>query len=111
MEQITQRIRQQSEAQNLAISQLEKKAQLTNATIDKWEKGQKPSYDKLYRVAETLKVSLDWLITGKESEALTPDEEKLVELYRQADERGKRRIIRSAEDEAVEQQSSTSKIG
>lgn len=109
---IVKRIREKCEEKGLTISQLEKNTGLSNASIDKWDKlNQKPSYDKIYRVAETLKVSLDWLLTGKESENLSPEEQKLIELYRTADDRGRRRILRSAEDEAQEQQSSTYRIG
>lgn len=109
---MVKRIREKCEQNGLAISQLEKKSGLSNASIDKWDKlDQKPSYDKIYRVAETLNVSLDWLLTGKEGENLTEEEQKLIELYRTADDRGRRRILRSAEDEAQEQQLSISKLG
>lgn len=109
---MVKRIREKCEQNGLAISQLEKKAGLSNASIDKWDKlDQKPSYDKIYRVAETLNISLDWLLTGKEGKNLTEEEQKLVDLYRAADSRGQRRILRTAEDEAMEQELSTSRLG
>ncbi len=39
---------------------------------------------------------------AQHSEDLTPEEQQLVDLYRQADERGKRSILRLAQDEARE---------
>ena len=70
-----------------------------------------PSIDKVQIVADMLQVSIDWLITGKEPDQLSPDEKKLVELYRNADSRGKRTILRTAESESMELESSDSKIG
>ena len=60
-----------------SIKKLEIESGLSNGQIGKWKK-QKPSYDKVACVANTLNVSIDWLITGKESENLTPDEQTLI---------------------------------
>ena len=106
---IVERIKEKCAEKSTNINVLEKECELGHGTIRRWTNNS-PSVDKLEKVANILRVSLDWLITGKESETLTPDEERLVELYRKADERGKRRILRDAEDEAMEQQSSTSKL-
>lgn len=53
-------------------------------------------------VVERLGLSLDYILTGKEAGDLTPEEQQLVDLYRQADSRGKRSILRLAQDEAQE---------
>ncbi len=92
------------------FKRLEQELGFGNGTLRKWE-NQNPSYDKVVAVANKLKVSLNWLILGKESEDLTPEEQQLIDLYRQADDRGKRSILRLAQDEARELESSTSGIG
>lgn len=105
-----ERIKDKCLIEGITIKNLEEKAGFPNATIGKWEK-QKPSYEKVQIIANCLNVSIDWLITGKEAGTLTPEEEKLVNLYRKADSRGKRNIMNAAEQEAREQESYTSKIG
>ena len=92
------------------FKRLEQELGFGNGTLRKWE-NQNPSYDKVVAVANKLNVSLNWLILGKESEDLTPEEQQLIDLYRQADERGKRSILRLAQDEARELESSISGTG
>lgn len=65
----------------------------------------------MLKVAERLNTSVDWLLTGKEVGDLTLEEQQLVNLYRQADERGKRSILRLAQDEARELESLASRTG
>ncbi len=105
-----ERIIQKCNEKGLTIKALERKAGFPNATIRKWE-NQKPSYDKVAIIADCLNVTLNWLILGKETEDLTPEEKQLVDLYRQADARGKRSILRIAQDEARELESLTSGTG
>lgn len=69
-------------------------------------------------VTELIKKDMDNskdYIAEESKEILTQDEERLLELYRQADSRGKRKIIGSAELEVLEQEPvrelSASKIG
>lgn len=99
-----------------SIMKLEKESGLSNGQIGKWKR-QKPSYDKVASVANTLNVTIDWLITGKEAPELNPDEEKLIEYYRSSDERSKKMILAMAaagadqEHEQVKITSSDSKIG
>ena len=111
---LIERINQKATEKGLNIKQLEQLSGLSNGQIGKWKK-QKPSYDKVESVANSLNVSIDWLITGKEHGELTDEEKKLVDYYRIADSRGKRNILRTAEAEAdngeQSDQISTSKIG
>ena len=62
-------------------------------------------------LANRLEISVDWLLTGKESGNLTPEEQQLIDYYRRADDRGKRSILRTAESESTELESSASKLG
>lgn len=54
---------------------------------------------------------MEYIIAGKESGNLTPEEKLLVDHYRQADDRGRRNIMKTAENESAELESSTSKLG
>ena len=107
---IVERIKEQCKKENTSMNALEKELGFGNGTIRLWDK-KEPGSNKVIQVAEKLGVSLDWILTGKEAADLSPEEQKLVELYRRADERGKRTIMRSAEAECREQTSSDSKIG
>ncbi len=113
---LLERIKNKCIEKNTNFKQLEKELGFGNGTIRKWET-QKPSYDKVVAVANKLNISLDWLILGKECSDISCDEQKLLNLYRQADERGKRNIMRQAEAEISElplansQTSLDSKIG
>lgn len=107
---ILDRIKQKCSENNKSISSLENESILGHGTIRRWN-DKMPSVDKVQIVADMLNVSIDWLVTGKEPEELSPEERNLVNLYRAADERGKRAIIRTAEAENLEQESLDSKIG
>lgn len=91
------RIEKVCKEKGYTIMKLEKESGLSNGQIGKW-KTQKPSYDKVASVANTLNVSLDWLITGKETEDLTQDERKLVDLYRSTNDIGQPLTMKHAED-------------
>lgn len=107
---IVERIKLKCNEKNKSINSLENESTLGHGTIRRWNE-KMPSIDKVQIVADMLQVSIDWLITGKEADQLSPDEKRLVELYRNADNRGKRAILRTAESESMEQESSDSKIG
>lgn len=107
---ILDRIKQKCSENNKSISSLENESILGHGTIRRWDE-KMPSVDKVQIVADMLNVSIDWLVTGKEPDELTLEERKLIDLYRSADDRGKRTIFRTAEAETLEQESSNSKIG
>lgn len=98
---LLERIKSKCIENNTNFKQLEEELGFGNGTIRKWET-QKPSYDKVVAVANKLNISLDWLILGKECSDISCAEQKLISLYRQADERGKRNIMRQAEAEISE---------
>lgn len=107
---ITERLRMKCKEKCTSFNALEKELGLGNGTIRRWDE-KIPGIDKAHLVANRLEVSLEWLVTGKEESDLTPEEQQLVDLYRQADDRGKRSILRLAQDEARELKSSTSGTG
>lgn len=85
---------------------------LKKSPLTDWKNGKsKPTLEQFVKICEIFAVSPEYLITGKEPGDLTPEEQKLVDLYRTADARGKRSIMRSAEAESAELESSASQIG
>lgn len=107
---IVERIKEQCKQKGTSMNALEKELGFGNGSIRLWDK-KVPGSDKAIKVADKLGLSLDWLLTGKEAGELTAEEQKLVDCYRRADDRGKRSIMRTAESESTELESSTSKIG
>lgn len=107
---IVERIKNLCSSENITIKELERIIQISNGSIRHWNE-KTPSVERVLLVANHFNVSLDWLVTGKESGNLTPEEKLLVDYYRQADDRGKHYIMRTAEGESAEPESSTSKLG
>lgn len=107
---MVERIKELCKNNKITIKSLEKELEIGNGSIAKWTKS-KPSVENVLKISQKFNVTLDWLVTGKEPEELTLEEKNLVNLYRSADERGKRAIIRTAEAENMEQESSDSMIG
>ena len=108
--QMVERIKKICKQKGTNISNLEKELGFGNGNIRRWDE-RVPSVERVYILAKRLSVSVDYLLTGKEASELSEEEQKLVELYRLADDRGKKNIIRTAEAERMEQESSASKIG
>ena len=107
---IVERIKSLCITENITIKELERIIQISNGSIRHWNE-KTPSVERVLLVADYFKVSLDWLVTGKESEKLTPEEQILVETYRYADDRGKKNIMATVENEKIQLKSSVSKLG
>lgn len=107
---MVERIKEKCKQKGTTMGTLEKELGFGNGTIRRWDE-RTPSADKVLMLANRLEVSMEWILTGKESADLTPEEQKLVDYYRRADERGRRSIMRTAESESAELESSTSAIG
>jgi transcriptional regulator with XRE-family HTH domain len=83
-----------------SISQIEacKGAGISDHSITDWKgtknkKGSMPSADKLYKMANFLKVSWYWLLTGHDESGLTPEQRELILMYDKLDSRDKRTIV------------------
>lgn len=107
---IVERIKVRCKEKSTSMNALEKELGFGNGSIRLWDK-KEPGSQKVILVAERLDLSLDWLLTGKESGNLTPEEKLLVDYYRRADDRGRRNIMKIAENESAELESSASKLG
>lgn len=107
---IVERIKEKSKEKGTNLAKLEKELGFGNGVIRRWDE-RKPGAEQVYKVAICLNTTVEWLLTGKESENLTEEEQQLVDYYRRADDRGKRSIMRTAANESAELESSTSRIG
>lgn len=74
---IVERIRQLCDERKISIAELERKLNLANSSIRKWEKGN-PGIDKVEKVADYFNVSTDYLL-GKTVYRKTINEEKLAD--------------------------------
>lgn len=107
---IVERIKEKSRQKGTNIATLEKELGIGNGVIRRWN-DRKPGAEQVYKIAVCLNTTVEWLLTGKESGNLTPEEQLLVDHYRQADDRGRRNIMKIAENESAELESSASKLG
>lgn len=107
---IVERIKQRCKELNTSMNALEKELNLGNGTIRMWDQ-KDPGASKVILVAQKLGLSLDYILTGKEATDLTPEEQRLVDLYRSSDDRGRKAIMRTAEGESAEVKSSTCRTG
>lgn len=93
---IVERIKQKCKEQKTSMNALEKELGFGNGTIRMWDI-KEPGANKVILVAERLGLSLDWLLTGKESADLTPEEQKLVDTYRNCNPVGRQLIQEQVE--------------
>ena len=107
---IVKRIKQKCAEKGTTMGTLEKELGFANGSIRRWDE-RVPGADRVLILANRLEISVDWLLTGKESGNLIPEEQQLIDYYRKADDRGKRSILRTAESESTELESSASKLG
>lgn len=82
------------------------------STIRGWYKGNKPSAESLYKVAQFFGVTVEWLLTGEnestnKNQMFTKEERELIEIFRHLDDRDKNAILTMAQ--SLESQYSNSK--
>lgn len=116
---IVERVKEKCKEKNTSMNALEKLLGFGNGSIRLWDK-KIPGSDKIILVAKQLNVSIDWLLTGKETSDLTLEEKKLVDLYKNTNDTGQPLIMKHAEDiqkalprvdQTQEQRLSNSQIG
>lgn len=107
---IVKRIKQKCAEKGTTMGTLEKELGFANGSIRRWDE-RVPGADRVLILANRLEISVDWLLTGKESGNLTPEEQILIDTYRQADDRGKKNIMATIENEKLQLKSSASKLG
>lgn len=111
---IVERIKLKCKEKGTNIATIEKNLHIGNGVIRRWNE-RKPLAEQVYNVAIYLNTTVEWLLTGKEAADLTPEEQQLVELYRNSSTTGRKLILNNAkttsESLPAELQSSTCKIG
>ncbi len=93
---ISQRIFQILKENHLTQKEFAENSGISESTISDWKKkGTNPAADKLSVIADSIGVSLDYLITGKEKSSptdLTDDEQEIIDIYRGLNEINKARF-------------------
>ena len=112
MDTIGQRLKAWRKEKNLTLTDISAKTGLSTGGLSAYKRDEKLIGSKtLLALWSEYNIDIAWILTGKKDGHLTAEEEILVEIYRRADNRGKRSIMRTAESESAELESSTSKLG
>lgn len=96
---------------DISNSELRELLGISKNNIGNYKNGQIPNATNLYKLSQFFGKSMEYILTGKEATDLSAEEQQLVELFRHADERGKRTILRTAKSESMELESSASRNG
>jgi transcriptional regulator with XRE-family HTH domain len=87
---IVKRIDMSLKARNASRKDLYLSVGMAINTLSNWgTRGTVPSADIALKIADYLGVSVNWLITGKDGQGLTLEEQNLLVKYRSLDERGR----------------------
>lgn len=108
----TQRINNLLLENNMYRADIVRGTGIGESTIRGWYKGQKPSAENLYKVAQFFGVTVEWLLTGENknssnNQMFTKEERELIEIFRHLDERDKNAILTMAQ--SLESQYSNTK--
>lgn len=104
---MVERIRALCVAHNISLNRLEKECGLTGGTVNKWD-AKRPSADRLASVASFFGVSMEYLLTGKETAPareepeLSEDEVMLLSAFRSLTEDQRRFVLRQLRAAAQE---------
>lgn len=99
---ITQRIFELLANQNKKQSELAEYVGISRAAISDWKsKGTTPTAEFLVKICEFLNISLDYLLTGKEStpKEITVEQQELLSLWDKLDDVGKTMVKAKAIEE------------
>lgn len=66
--------------------QLTKTIGASKNAVGNYQNNQVPNATILYKLSQTLGTTMEYLLTGKEAEELTPEEQQLLDAYRSADQ-------------------------
>lgn len=83
---ISERMFQIMEQKKIKSVDIAKHLEINKTVVSAWKKrGTNPPTEYIVQICKLLGVSVYYLLTGKECEELTEEEQKLVEAYRLAD--------------------------
>ena len=103
---IGERIKQKRIENSLTLTQLSGLTNINAGTLTKYEKGiNKPTIDNLIALSQNLKISINWLILGKEDlKNLTLEEINLLNKYNLLTEKNKGKVENFIDERLKEQE-------
>ena len=107
MDTVGKRLKAWRKENNLTLTDISAKTGLSTGGLSAYERDEKLIGSKtLLALWSEYRIDIAWILTGKKDGDFTQEEH-----YRRADDRGKRSILRTAESESTELESSASKLG
>lgn len=82
---------------NISNVEITRALELNKNAIGNYKNGQIPNATILYKISNFLGISMEYLLAGKESGELTPEEQKLVDTFRSCSSVGQSIIQEQAE--------------
>ena len=96
---INERMFEVIEQKKIKMNKLADYLQVSKSVVSTWKnRGTNPPAEYIERICEFLDISIEWLITGKEKENITTEEEKIIKAYRKADNRIKQIVKLNLEE-------------
>ena len=116
MQNLYERIVEQTTKMNISGKELGNLLGLKKSPLTDWKNGKShPTLEQFKKMCEIFAISAEWLLTGKEAAELSPEEQLLIEYYRNSSSTGRRSTLGTAKMNSelmpAEQQSSTSPNG
>lgn len=99
---------------NYSNSQLTRELNVSKNAIGNYKNNQIPNAVILLKMSQLLGTTMEYLLTGKDVNDLTPEEQELVEAYRMANPAmryGARKMLDIPEPEPEQEESSTFRTG
>ena len=96
------RLRELREQKGLSQGDVAKLIDVTRTAYAAYETGQNKPTRKLQELSDLFGVSTDYILGNDKTETeikYSADEQRLIEVYRKLDDRGKKNILRNAEGE------------
>ncbi len=97
---MVEKIKEFAKKKNTNLAQIERELGFSQGYIRRWDE-QKPSYDRVLKVAEHLNIPLEYLI---ETNSITNQETEIIQNFRDSDNIGKETIINIARLQAERSQ-------
>lgn len=98
MDTLYERIVEQTQKKNMTGKELGALLGLKKSPLTDWKNGKaNPTLEQFGKMCEIFAISAEWLLTGKESKDLTPEEQLLVDTFRNCNPVGQQLIQEHAE--------------
>ncbi|WP_125141657.1 helix-turn-helix domain-containing protein [Clostridium transplantifaecale] len=82
---INKRMFEQMEQKNIKMSDLAKHLNINKTVVSSWKnRGTNPPAEYIVQICELLNMSIEFLITGKEYQGWSREEQNLIDAYRKA---------------------------